>query len=83
MMALYEPHAVVDCGGGAVLHGKDAIRAYFAGAVAVGRKCALGEQRVLGFNPRTVITAGLALTSTRLPDGTVTPEVARRQADDS
>jgi hypothetical protein len=30
MMVLYEPDAVVDCGGGKLLAGKEAIRAYFA-----------------------------------------------------
>lgn len=75
MMALYEPQAVVDCGEGRLLQGKDAIRAYFAGVVATGRKFAFGEQRP------AVISGDLALTSTRLPDGTVTAEVARRQAD--
>ena len=74
-MALYEPQAVVDCGDGRVLRGKGAIRAYFAGTVAAGRKFGVGEQRP------AVIGGGLALTSTRLPDGTVTAEVARRQAD--
>jgi hypothetical protein len=75
MVALYEPQAVVDCGDGTVLRGMNAIRAYFAGTVAGGRKFALGEQRP------AVIGGDLALTSTRLPDGTVTAEVARRQAD--
>ena len=82
MMALYEPHAVVDCGEGQLLRGTDAIRAYFAGVVATGRKFAVGEQRP------AVIGGDLALTSTRLPDGTVTESlprtrsgVARRQAD--
>jgi ketosteroid isomerase-like protein len=75
MVALYEPQAVVDCGDGKVLRGTDAIRAYFAGTVAAGRKFAVGEQRP------AVIGGDLALTSTRLPDGTVTAEVARRQAD--
>jgi len=75
MMVLYEPQAVVDCGDGRVLRGTDAIRAYFAGTVAAGRKFAVGEQRP------PVVCGELALTSTRLPDGTVTAEVARRQAD--
>ena len=75
MMALYEPQAVVDCGEGRLLQGKEAIRAYFAGVVATGRKFAFGEQRP------AVISGDLALTSTGLPDGTVTAEVARRQAD--
>ena len=74
MVALYEPQAVVDCGEGRVLQGKEAIRAYFAGVVATGRKFAVGEQRVLGLDPGTVIGGDLALTSTRLPDGTVTAE---------
>jgi ketosteroid isomerase-like protein len=75
MMALYEPQAVVDCGEGRLLLGTEAIQAYFAGVVATGRKFAFGEQRP------AVISGDLALTSTRLPDGTVTAEVARRQAD--
>jgi ketosteroid isomerase-like protein len=75
MMALYEPHAVVDCGEGRLLQGTDAIRAYFADVVATGRKFAVGEQRP------AVISGDLALTSTRLPDGTVTAEVPRRQVD--
>jgi ketosteroid isomerase-like protein len=77
MMVLYEPDAVVDCGGGRLLHGTDAIRAYFAAAIASGRKFAIGEQR------EALVSGDLALTSTRLPDGTVTSEVARRQADGS
>ena len=68
MMALYEPHAVVDCGEGRLLQGKEAIRAYFAGVVATGRKFAFGEQRP------SLISGDLALTSTRLPDGTVIAE---------
>jgi len=75
MMALYEPHAVVDCGEGRLLRGKEAIRSFFAGVVATGRKFEFGEQRP------AVISGDLALTSTRLPDGSVTAEVARRQAD--
>ena len=74
-MALYEPQAVVDCGEGRLLQGKEAIRAHFAGVVATGRKFAFGEQRP------AVISGDLALTSTRLPDGSVTAEVARRQGD--
>ena len=75
MMTLYEPQAVVDCGEGQLLQGKEAIREYFAGVVATGRKFAFGDQRP------SLISGDLALTSTRLPDGTVTAEVARRQAD--
>jgi hypothetical protein len=75
MVGLFEPQAVVDVGGGQFVRGIDAIRAFFAEAVASGRKFQIGEQRP------ALICGELALTSTRLPDGSVTSEVARRQAD--
>ena len=75
MMVLFEPNAVVDCGEGRLLRGEQEIRAYFAEVVASGRKWAMGEQRP------AMINGELALTSTRVPDGTVTSEVARRQPD--
>ena len=75
MMALYEPDAVVDTSDGQLRRGKDAIRAYFAGVVASGRQWQFGEQQP------ALIGGDLALTSTRLSDGTTTAEVARRQAD--
>jgi len=75
MVALYEPDAVLDVGDGRLVRGQEAIRAYFAGAVAEGRVFAVGEQR------SARISRDLALTSTRLPDGSVTAEVARRQSD--
>ena len=75
MVALYEPDAVLDVGDGRLVRGQEAIRAYFAGAVAEGRVFAVGEQR------SARISGDLALTSTRLPDGSVTAEVARRQSD--
>ena len=43
--------------------------------MASGHKFALGEQRP------ALINGDLALTSTRLPDGQITSEVARRQPD--
>jgi hypothetical protein len=51
------------------------IRSYFAEVIASGRKFARGEQQA------ALICGDLALTSTRLPDGSVTAEVARRQSD--
>jgi ketosteroid isomerase-like protein len=75
MAALYEPHAVLDCGDGRLILGREAIRAFYAGLVAMGRKFDFGDQRP------AVISGDLALTSTRLPDGSVTAEVARRQGD--
>ena len=75
MVALFEPDAVVDCGDGRLLRGRDAMRAFYAETVAAGRKFEFGEQRP------ALISGDLALTSTRLSDGSVTAEVARRQAD--
>lgn len=77
MTALFEPDAVIDCGGGRLLRGREAIRSYYAEIAASGRKFAVGEQRP------ALVCGDLALTSTRLPDGDVTSEVARRQADGS
>jgi SnoaL-like domain len=75
MAALYEPHAVLDCGDGRLMLGREAIRAFYVGLVATGRKFHFG-------NPRPAIISGdLALTSTRSPDGSVTAEIARRQGD--
>ena len=75
MVALFEPQAVVDCGEGRFLHGHHEIRRYFTEVVASGRKFARGAQQP------ALICGELALTSTRLPDGSVTAEVARRQGD--
>ncbi len=75
MAALYEPQAVLDCGDGRLMQGKEAIRAFYAGWVAMGRKFEFGVQRP------AMISGDLALTSTRLPDGSVTAEIARRQPD--
>jgi uncharacterized protein (TIGR02246 family) len=75
MAALYEPDAVLDTADGRPNVGREAIRAFFAAVVASGRKFQVGTQRP------AVVSGNLALTSTRLPDGTVTAEVARRQDD--
>lgn len=75
MVALYEADAVVDSGGGRLLRGHEAIRAFFREVVATRRKFQRGEQRP------ALRCGDLALTSTRSPDGTVTAEVARRQRD--
>jgi ketosteroid isomerase-like protein len=75
MAALYEPHAVLDCGDGQLVQGREAIRAFYAELVAMGRKFDFGDQRP------AIISGNLALTSTRAPDGSVTAEIARRQGD--
>jgi ketosteroid isomerase-like protein len=75
MTALFEPDAVIDCGDGQLKRGREAIRAFYAELKAAGRKFQFGEQRP------ALVSGDLALTSTRLPDGSVTSEVARRQDD--
>jgi hypothetical protein len=77
MTALFEPDAVIDCGGGRLVRGIEAIRSFYVETIAAGRKFAYGEQRP------ALISGDLALTATRLPDGDVTTEVARRQSDGS
>jgi hypothetical protein len=71
MAALYEPDAILDSGGGQIIVGREAIRAFYAALVATGRKFDFGQQRP------AVMSGDLALTSTRGPDSTVTAEVAR------
>jgi len=75
MVALFEPDAVIDSGGGRLIRGTEAIRAFYVELKATGRKFEFGEQ-----SP-ALVSGGLALTSTHLPDGSATAEVARRQAD--
>ncbi|UCI09174.1 YybH family protein [Mesorhizobium sp. B1-1-8] len=75
MLALFEPDAIVDSGGGELIRGRQAIRALFEQSFASGRKFQRGKQRP------AIVNGDLALTSTRLPDGSITTEVARRQPD--
>ncbi|TGQ52809.1 hypothetical protein EN836_17195 [Mesorhizobium sp. M1C.F.Ca.ET.193.01.1.1] len=75
MLALFEPDAVVDSGAGELIRGRGAMRALFEKGLAEGRKFQRGEQRP------ALVNGDLALTSTKLPDGSITSEVARRHAD--
>lgn len=75
MVALYQPDAVLACGQGRLAVGAEAIRRFYAEFLATGIKFNVGEQRP------AVICGDLALTSTRLPNGAVTAEVARKQSD--
>lgn len=75
MVALYEPDAVLACGDGRVAVGRDEIRSFYTDLLATGRRFDLGDQRP------ALLRAELALTSTRLPNGTITVEVARKQSD--
>lgn len=75
MLALFEFHAVIDSGDGQLTIGRHAMRALYTKIIATCHKFEFGEQRP------AIISGDLALTSTRLSDGSVTAEVARRQGD--
>jgi ketosteroid isomerase-like protein len=77
MVELYEPGAVLCVGGDNVVRGAEQIRAFYAKFLATGVRFSVGEQRPAR------LSGDLALTSTRLPNGTITAEVARRQSDGS
>ena len=75
LVALYEPDAVMANLPGTVAIGSDAIRQVFSEFVASGVQLTLGDQQP------ALRVDDLALGSTRLVDGGVTAEVARRQPD--
>ena len=77
MVDLYETGATLDDGSGSLAIGKTAIRGVFMDFLATGAKFELGTQQ------EAIVCGDLALTSTRLSDGTVTAEVARRQSDET
>jgi ketosteroid isomerase-like protein len=74
LVALYEPDAVMALPGGAAT-GVQEIRAAYEHFVAGQPGVVRGDQQA------TLRWGDLALTSSRLPDGTITVEVARQQAD--
>jgi ketosteroid isomerase-like protein len=75
LVALFEPDAVMAAARGDVATGSRAIRQVLGDLVGSGVTLTLGEQQP------TLRAGDLALTSTRLDDGDVTAEVARRQPD--
>lgn len=75
LVALYEPDAVLALPGGAEARGADEIRRTFKTLLADRPAFERGEQLP------TLRHGDLALTSSRLPNGVVTTEVARRQPD--
>jgi ketosteroid isomerase-like protein len=77
LVALYEPDAALALPDGKVANGTEAIRRFYAAMLSKQPKLVAGEQR-------TALPNGdLALTSSRLANGTVTAEIARRQLDGS
>jgi ketosteroid isomerase-like protein len=75
LVALYEPEAVVAGPNGAVITGHEAIRAFYADLLAQRIQFEPGAQRP------ALRQGEIALTSTRLLNGTVTAEIARQQSD--
>jgi ketosteroid isomerase-like protein len=75
LLALYEPAAIIDCGNGEVVVGVEQIRRFFVRFLADRPR--LGES----IQAPALCGADLALTSSRLSDGDVTAEIARRQPD--
>jgi hypothetical protein len=80
MVALFEPEALIDVAEGEktevrLIRGHAAIRAFFTELCASGRKFRMGQQAP------AVVNGDLALTGTRMADGKMTAEVARRQRD--
>jgi ketosteroid isomerase-like protein len=75
--ALYEDNAVMALPDGSVAVGSVAIGEAFRGFLASQPLIEPGSQA------RILMNGELAITSTQLPDGTITVEVARQQADGS
>jgi hypothetical protein len=74
-VALYEPDAVIACGNGEVVTGREQIRKFFVRFLADRPRLAPSAQAP------ALCGADLALTSSRLGNGDVTAEIARRQPD--
>ncbi len=75
LVALYEPDAVLAAPSGEVVAGADAIREVYAGLLA-------SRPAFEDLGQRPALRGGdLALTSSRVPGGGATAEVARRQPD--
>ncbi|BCJ61767.1 YybH family protein [Micromonospora endophytica] len=75
LVALYEPDAVLALADGSMAVGASQIRAAYEQMVGGLPVMEPGEQQP------TLVSSELALMSSRLRNGTVTAEVARRQAD--
>lgn len=75
VVALYEPGAVLALPAGRTATGHDEIRRFYAELLAARPVLSAGGQRP------PLRNGDLAITSTRLPGGGTTVEVARRQPD--
>ena len=77
LVELFEDDAVMAVAPGRTVTGSAAIRRFFEEYVASGVTLTLGDQQP------SLRTGDIALTSTRLADGGITAEVARRRPDGS
>jgi ketosteroid isomerase-like protein len=77
LVALYEPEAVLAVSDSQVAIGTEAIRDFYSKLLSDRPKFESGQQRPALRN------GDLALTSSRLANGTITAEIARRQSDGS
>ena len=75
LVALYEPDAILACGDGQTAIGTDAIRRFYTELLATRPQFAAGEQAI------PLQNGDVALTSSRLENGNITAEIARRQPD--
>jgi ketosteroid isomerase-like protein len=75
LVALYEPGAVLATPDGDAVRGEAEIRLFYTALIASAPRFAPGAQHP------ALRVGELALTSTRLPGGGATAEVARRQPD--
>lgn len=76
LVALYEADAVVAVGD-PVASGHEAIREFYTGVLAKKKEFPDVDQMA------PVINGDLAITTSRLPNGNISTEIARRQADGS
>jgi ketosteroid isomerase-like protein len=75
LLALYEPNATLDSGDGEVMVGQNQIRTFFI------KFLASRPQLVPSVQAPALLSGDLALTSSRLANGDITAEIARRQPD--
>jgi len=75
IVALYESNAILSCGDGEVVVGLDQIRKFFIDFLASRPQFTPSAQAP------ALCSGDLALTSSRLDNGDITAEIARRQPD--
>ena len=77
LVALYEKNATLDCGNGEVVRGLEQIRRFFIDFLKNRPQLSPSIQAP------ALCSGNLALTSSRLDNGDITAEIARRQPDGS